>query len=131
MTGRPWWSIPALAAVVLAGCSSASPEDATACTLYEAANNDVAEAINAWIADGSPAGGSDQFRHASTTRADRVAEAAGRATGDLAVVMSEAARLARAADQSHDSEVAYFLHVADVEEACAAAGAAISVTAID
>lgn len=122
-------------AVGLSGCGGgASEAEDTACKLFVAAENDVTEAINLWKADGSPEGGSDLARQRGAERTSRVTEAAERATGDLAVEMSEAVRLAELSDAtgSEDAGVAYLLQVQTVIETCQELGADIEVTeAID
>lgn len=126
-------AVAAIAAIATACGAGISEADETACKLFVSVQNDINEAVNLWKADGSPSGGSDLGRLRGAERAGRVAEAADRATGDLAVEMSEAARLVALADStgSEDAGIAYYMQAETVTEMCQDLGADVEIVEID
>lgn len=111
---------PIVLVLTLAACSSASAEDETACKLFADANNRVTEALNARESEGDSA--RERFRQEAADLPRRVNEAAQRATGDLAVILRDAADYAPYHTDGDDAAMMYHFYERDVYEACAGLG---------
>ncbi|MFD6093956.1 hypothetical protein ACFWGN_17720 [Oerskovia sp. NPDC060338] len=129
-------SIPVVAiglVLALSGCSNASAEDETACLLFADANNRLNREINLWLADGRPADGRDAAKAEGLLLPGRVAEAAERATGELAILLRDAAdySMLNADGQNEDAGVAYLLTETSIYDKCEELGIGLEIVEMD